>query len=235
MSWNKKILLSAIKFKFSYINNMIKRIRGLSLIVVLSVAMIMGFRNTPKQVVCFGDSITCGALVDGKSWVYFLSQDHSNIDFINAGRSGRKTSDGKELLPVLGKYPNADWYLIFLGVNDLKDGTDSMVNQCVTNMRWMIGEIKRTNNKAKIVILSPADINLETMNDINKNKKYNQNTEQSLYKLEEKYQILAKEEHVRFISLLHVVSAPNYVDGLHPNIEGQKEIAKAVWKKFKKL
>jgi len=101
-------------------------------------------------------------------------------------------------------------------------------------MRWMIGEIKKTNNKAMIVILAPADINLETMNDINKNKKYNQNTKQSLYKLEKKYANLAKEEHVKFISLLHAVSAPNYVDGLHPNIDGQKEIAKAVWKKFKK-
>ena len=213
---------------------MIKRITGLSLIVVLCAAVIMGFRNTPKQVVCFGDSITFGALVDGKSWVYFLSQDHPDIQFINAGRSGRKTSDTKELLPVLEKYPNADSYLIFLGVNDLKDGTDSMVNQCVVNMRWMIGEIKKTNNKAMIVILSPADINLESMNDINKNKKYNQNTKQSLYKLEKKYANLAKEEHVKFISLLHAVSAPNYVDGLHPNIDGQKEIAKAVWKKFKK-
>lgn len=214
---------------------MIKRIIRLSPIVFLIAIIIMGFTNTPKQVVCFGDSITYGALVDGKSWVYFLSKDHPDIDFINAGRSGRKTSDEKELLPVLEKYPSADCYLIFLGVNDLKDGTDSMVNQCVFNMRWMIGEIKKSNNKATIVILSPADINLETMNDINKNKKYNQNTKQSLHKLEKKYQSLAKEEHVKFISLLHAVSAPNYADGLHPNIDGQKEIAKAVWKKFKKL
>ena len=214
---------------------MIKRIIRLSPIVFLIAIIIMGFTNTPKQVVCFGGSITYGALADGKSWVYFLSKDHPDIDFINAGRSGRKTSDEKELLPVLEKYPNADCYLIFLGVNDLKDGTDSMVNQCVFNMRWMIGEIKMSNNKATIVILSPADINLETMNDINKNKKYNQNTKQSLHKLEKKYQSLAKEEHVKFISLLHAVSAPNYADGLHPNIDGQKEIAKAVWKKFKKL
>src|SRR5689334_23549109 len=101
-------------------------------------------------------------------------------------------------------------------------------------MRWIISEIKKTNNKAKITILSPADINLETMNDINKNKNYNQNTKRSLYTLEKKYKSLAKEEHVQFISLLHAVSAPNYVDGLHPNIDGQREIAKVVWKKFKK-
>jgi acyl-CoA thioesterase-1 len=193
------------------------------------------FKERPEEVVCFGDSITYGALVDGHSWVWYLSQDHSDINFVNAGRSGRKTSDKKELLPVLEKYPNADYYLIFLGVNDLKDGNDSMVNNCVANMRWMIREIRKTSNKAKIVILAPSDINLETMNEINVNKKYNQNTKQSLYKLEKSYQQLAKDEHTEFISLLHAVSNPNYVDGLHPNMDGQKEIARAVWKRLKKL
>lgn len=211
---------------------MIRKIIAVSLVLVTVMA---GFKKLPRQVVCFGDSITYGALVDTKSWVYFLSQDHPGIDFINAGRSGRKTSDRNELLPVLKKYPDAGSYLIFLGVNDLKDGTDSMVNSCVANMRWMIGEIKKANNKAKIVILAPADINLETMNDINKNKKYNQNTKQSLYKLEKEYRDLAKEEHIQFISLLHAVSPSNYVDGLHPDMEGQKEIAKAVWKGLKKI
>lgn len=210
---------------------MIKRIITLSL--VLTAFIITGFRSSPKQVVCFGDSITHGALVDGKSWVYFLSQEHPDIDFINAGRSGRKTSDKNELLPVLEKYPDADYYLIFLGVNDLKDGTNVMVSKCADNMRWMIGEIRKTNNKAKILILAPPDINLETMNDTNKNKKYNQNTKQSLNKLEKEYRGLAKEEHASFITLLHAVSKSNYVDGLHPNIDGQKEIAKAVWKSLK--
>jgi lysophospholipase L1-like esterase len=88
---------------------------------------ITGFKKIHGPVVCFGDSITYGAQVDGHSWVYFLSQKHPGIDFVNAGRSGRKTSDKKELLPVLKKYPNANYYLIFLGVNDLKNGNDSMV------------------------------------------------------------------------------------------------------------
>ena len=45
------------------------------------------------KVVCFGDSITYGAKVNGHSWVYLLSQEHKNITFINAGKNGRKTSD----------------------------------------------------------------------------------------------------------------------------------------------
>ena len=192
------------------------------------------FRNIHGQVVCFGDSITYGAQVDGHSWVYFLSQKHKEIDFVNAGRSGRKTSDKAELLPVLEKYPDANYYLIFLGVNDLKNGNNSMVNSCVDNIEWMINSIRKVNSEAKIVLLAPSDINLKTMNDINKNKLYNDNTKHSLYKLEKKYKELSDKEHCDFISLLHVVSKPNYADGLHPNIDGQKEIAKAVWKGLKK-
>jgi acyl-CoA thioesterase I len=208
----------------------------LTAIVFISVAFVfVSFRNIHGQVVCFGDSITYGAQVDGKSWVYFLSRDHRDVDFINAGRSGRKTSDKEELLPVLKQHANADYYLIFLGVNDLKDGTDSMVNSCVANMKWMITEIQKADNKAKIVILAPTDINLQTMNEINVKKKYNENTKKSLYQLETKYKELAKEEHIQFLSLLHAVSKPDYADGLHPNIDGQKEIEKAVWKGLNKL
>ncbi len=212
-----------------------KNVFSLFMITCLTAMVITGFKKINKQVVCFGDSITYGAQVDGHSWVYFLSQDHPGVDFVNAGRSGRKTADKAELLPVLKKYPDANDYLIFLGVNDLKNGDDSMVNSCVENMQWMINEIRKVNNKAKIVILAPSDINLQTMNEINKKKKYNENTKQSLYKIEQKYKELAASEHTSFISLLNVVSKSNYADGLHPNIAGQKEIEKAVWKGLKEI
>lgn len=205
------------------------------LILFFLTVTISAFKEKPKQVVCFGDSITYGAKVDGHSWVWYLSQQHHDIDFVNAGRSGRKTSDKKELLPVLEKYPDADYYLIFLGVNDLKDGTDSMVNDCIENMKWMIREIRKANDKATIVLLAPTDINLNTMDQVNVNKKYNENTKHSLYVLEKRYSELAKQEHSGFISLLHAVSKSNYVDGLHPGEKGQKEIAKILWKKFKKI
>lgn len=214
---------------------MIKKVFSLLIVTCVASLVITGFRNIHGQVVCFGDSITYGARVDGHSWVYFLTQDHPEVDFVNAGRSGRKTADKAELLPVLKKYPNANDYLIFLGVNDLKNGNDSMVISCVENMQWMINEIRKVNNKAKIVILAPSDINLQTMADVNKKKEYNENTKESLYKLEKRYKKLAKDQHLGFISLLHVVSKPNYPDGLHPDVAGQKEIEKAVWKGLNKI
>ena len=212
----------------------IKKIFSIILLLGIIGFVAAAFKNdNHKQVVCFGDSITYGAQVDGHSWVWVLSKNHTDIDFINAGRSGRKTSDKKELLPVLKKYPAADYYLIFLGVNDLKDGNDSMVNSCVENMKWMIEKIRETNSKAKIIILAPSDINLKTMSDINVKKKYNENTKRSLVKLEKRYKELVKEEKVGFISLLHVVSKSNYADGLHPDVKGQQQIAARVWKELK--
>lgn len=188
------------------------------------------------EIICFGDSITYGAKVDGNSWVWILQQkNYTGVTFINEGRSGRKTADREELLPVLKKYPDAAYYLIFLGVNDLKDGNDSMVNNCIGNMKWMIFKIHTADPTAKIVILSPTDININIMTALNKKKQYNENTKKSLAELEKRYKALAIKEHVGFISLLHVVSKPNYADGLHPNVAGQRQIAKAVWKGLNKL
>ena len=182
------------------------------------------------EAVCFGDSITHGAKVNGHSWVYFLSKEHKDVNFINEGRNGRKTSDKNEILPVLKKYPSSNYFLIFLGVNDLKNGNDSLVNQCVENMKWMLEQIREKNKKTKIVILAPTDINLKIMSQLNVKKKYNENTKSSLFKLEMEYKRLAKKNSLGFISLLKTVSPPDYVDGLHPNEKGQQQIAAAVWK-----
>lgn len=202
--------------------------------LILLTSMIL-YPHPHGQMVCFGDSITYGAKVDGNSWVWILQQkDYPGVTFINEGRSGRKTADKGELLPVLKKYPDAAYYLIFLGVNDLKNGDDSMVNSCIDNMKWMIGEIRKQTH-AKIVILSPTDINIRIMTQLNKKKQYNKNTEKALVYLEHQYNLLAKEEHTGFISLLHVVSKPNYADGLHPNVAGQRQIADAVWKGLNKI
>ena len=214
---------------------MIRKIGTVWLFIILTAFVTPAKKNIRGEIVCFVDSITYGAKVDDQSWVWVLSQKYTDVHFINAGRSGRKTSDKEELLPVLKQHPTADYFLIFLGVNDLKDGTDLMVNNCIINTQWMISKVRETNAKTKIVLLAPTDINLETMNENNVNKKYNEHTKQSLYSLEIKLKKLAKDEHTGFISLLHAVSPSNYADGLHPDKEGQKEIAKAVWKGLKKI
>lgn len=186
-------------------------------------------------VVCFGDSITNGALVGEHSWVWFLSLNHPDINFINAGQNGRKTADKKQIVPLLNKYSEANYFLIFLGVNDLKNGTKADVRQCVQNMQWMIQKIKEMNPHTHIIILAPTTINLLTMAPYNVRKQYNEHTKKALVYLKRAYKKLAKRASVQFISLLHVVSPPNYVDGLHPNIAGQRQIAHAVWEGLNRL
>ncbi len=207
-------------------------------ITAASVLLFSGSVMTDKisgTVVCFGDSITRGAKVDGHSWVYFLSKEHPEVNFVNEGRNGRKTSDRVSILPVLRKYPHAEMFLIFLGVNDLKDGNDGMVNSCVENMRWMIRQVRENDGRTKIVILSPTQIDLRRMSPLNVKKLYNSNTERSLISLEKRYRGLAREDSAGFISLLRAVSPGNYVDGLHPDEAGQQQIARAVWKGLVKL
>lgn len=204
----------------------------------LAVAVFAGMvvsHGIKSPVVCFGDSITHGAKVNRHSWVYLLSREHEGVVFVNEGRNGRKTSDREEILPVLKKYKRAGTFLIFLGVNDLKNGNDSMVDDCVANMKWMIGKVRQNYVSTKIVILAPCRIDLKEMSPLNVRKKYNENTERSLVGLERLYRKLARKEGVGFISLLNAVTPGNYVDGLHPNGAGQQEIADAVWRGLVRL
>lgn len=190
-------------------------------------------RQEKKKIVCFGDSITHGAMVEGRSWVWYLQQDQApGYKYINAGRSGRKTADKAELLPVLRKYPDAAMYVFFLGVNDLKNGNDSMVSDCISNMEWMIDQVREKAPQSKVLLLSPADINTRMMSEVNRKKHYNENTRVSLRKLETGYRALAQKSHTAFLSLLPVVPRRAYADGLHPNRKGQKALYKAIRKKI---
>ena len=147
-----------------------------------------GHRSIGK-VLCFGDSITHAG---GYGWVEMLGEQHDYLVTVNAGRSGRKTSDRDELDPSLAANNDSDWVLFFLGVNDLKDGTPEMVGKCVENMEWMIRRVRQKAPGARIVLMAPVDISLEGMNQINTDKKYNQNTRDSLYLMEEEYAELAE-------------------------------------------
>ena len=164
-----------------------------------------------------------------------LGESHSSLVTVNAGRSGRKTSDRNELAQPLSANSDSDWVLFFLGVNDLKDGTPEMVRNCLENMEWMISQAKEKAPRARIVLMAPVDINLKQMSEVNVGKKYNKNTRDSLHLMEEEYASLARRAGVEFISLLHAVTPEHFHDGLHPDRRGQQEIAEAVWLGMERL
>lgn len=184
------------------------------------------------EILCFGDSITHAR---GYGWVEKIGEKHDSVTMINAGRSGRKTSDKDELAVPVSDNDSSDWVLFFLGVNDLRDGIPEMVASCVENMDWMIGQVMKGIPGARIVLMAPTDINLESMNQINRDKNYNRKTKDSLYLMEKEYRELAEMRGVDFISLLHAVSPENFYDGLHPDQKGQQEIADAVWQGLEKI
>lgn len=196
----------------------------------------MMLNQKPKyKIICIGDSITYGAGVEGNGWVEQIAKKSDKILMVNEGRKGRRTSDKEEIIPILERNLDSDLVLLLLGVNDLKNGNDSLVSSCVSNMKWIITQIKEKMPKAKIVLMAPCNINIETMSEINRQKKYNENTVKSLAKLEIEYKKLAEEENIGFISLFNAVSPQNFLDGLHPNIDGYKEIADIIWKEINSI
>ncbi len=196
---------------------------------ILLVAFFIQSGKVKGKIICFGDSITYGASFEGNGWPEQLAKYDDEIKIVNAGKKGRKTSDRNELIPVIKANKDANYFLLLLGVNDLKDGNDSLVALCVDNMKWMISKVKEEIPEAKIILMSPCQISLENMTDLNKSKKYNENTFASLIKLEEEYRKLAEVESIGFISLLDTVSPVNLFDGIHPNISGYDEIANNIW------
>jgi lysophospholipase L1-like esterase len=179
-----------------------------------------------KRILCFGDSITANG-----EWVAEVGT-HEYIETINAGRSGRKAAQAKkELAGYLEKYADLDKIIMFLGVNDLpaRDNRpgDEKIAACVTNMSAAI-DLALTRFKPKdIILVAPCNVISDSMNSVNREKGYHI-TPPLLAKMEKQYKILAKEKGISFLSLLNVVSKENYKDGLHPNKDGDVEIAKAI-------
>lgn len=213
-----------------WINKLVHSLKLFSVTVGIVVsAFFLQSGKVKGKIVCFGDSITFGALVEGNGWPEQLANLSDEIIVVNKGRKGRKTTDLKELRPVIESNKDADYFLFLLGVNDLKDGNDSLVALCVDNMKLMIEDVKKEIPQARIFLISPCAINLNTMTELNRNKKYNQNTLSSLIKLDQKYLQLAEEESTRFISLLNIVSSNNFLDGIHPNSDGYAQITQKIW------
>ena len=200
--------------------------RYLVLFTFMSVFVLL-FAAEPERILCYGDSITHKG-----RWVAEVGS-HPGIEMINAGRSGRRASQAlDQLKPYLEKHKKLDRIILFLGVNDLpardpRPG-DVKVDACVKNMSAAIDLALKHVKKAKdLILIAPCTVNPDTMNEVNKKKGYHI-CGPLLASMEKKYQALAKEKGISFLSLLNVVSKENFKDGLHPNAAGDKEIAQVI-------
>ena len=202
------------------------KLKYLITLILLFTLTITANAEGKKKVLCFGDSIT-----DFGLWVAEVGT-LDEFETINAGVSGRRASQAVEALTdYLDKYKELDLIIMFLGVNDLpaRDKRPGIVkvDGCVLNMNEAIDTALTRFKPEDIILVAPCDVNPDIMNDVNKEKGYDI-TSPLLLEMERQYKMLAEEKGVEFFSLYNVVSKENYKDGLHPNKEGDAEIAEAV-------
>jgi len=209
---------------------------SLTLILVVAVTLTLNAAQNPVRVLCFGDSITEGTHINGKwhggnSWVNRLeNRSGGTLKCINAGRSGRKTSQKQELLPFLKKQKDIDVVILYLGVNDLRVPTEKVLTNCVVNTEWMINKARDAyGEQLKIIILGSPGINASKMIPHFYKMGYDEKEQAMLNRLRPLYKKLAEKKHCDFLDLWGVVSPQNYHEGLHPNIAGQTQTAEAIW------
>jgi lysophospholipase L1-like esterase len=212
-------------------------------------------QETP--VICFGDSITAGVGATAETrWEAVLQRlGAGRVRTINEGVSGRTLADAvspreggkfsngrQEPLPpdgsptlaqdVVTRHPEAEFVVVLLGVNDLKnnraDGVDKSA-LALRNAATLIEQVRAVRPRLRVVLCCPANINPEAVNEVNRAKRYDAQTHAWVKSLSVKLRGLAKSKRVAYCDLSTVVSPANYTDGLHPNERGHEQIARAVW------
>lgn len=175
---------------------------------------------------CFGDSITALG-----TWVA-APEAAGPWRLINAGRAGRKTSDIPAEFPAaLDAHPEAEGLLLLLGVNDLpardpRPG-DEKIAACLAHLKSALALALRRFAPAAIFLAAPPNVHAAGLDSVNLTKGYDI-VPPLLARLESGIARLAREHGVRFFSLHGALQPTHFSDGLHPNPEGDRVIARLV-------
>lgn len=173
-----------------------------------------------KTIIFFGDSLTAGyGLSTEQAFPFIVEQELLNrgLDYkvVNAGLSGETSAGGLTRIDWILNQP-VDIFVLELGVNDGLRGLP--LDQTKKNLQSIIDKVQKKNPEVEIVLAG-------MMVPPNMGKEYS-NQFTSMY-LE-----LAENNDTIFIPFLldgvggH--SDLNLPDGIHPNVEGHKIVAKTV-------
>lgn len=178
--------------------------------------------------ICFGDSITA----NGK-WVNAHEANRS-WKLVNAGRSGRQTSDIPTELPVaLAANPDAKGLLILLGINDLPArntlSDNKKIEACLANLQIAIDLALKQFPREAIFLVVPCGVDVESLDKVNLAKGYDI-TPPLIERLAIGIDKIATENGVQYLDLSTILRPGHFLDGLHPNAEGDAAIARAVGK-----
>lgn len=174
-----------------------------------------------KTIVFYGNSLTAGYGVDPSEAYPALVQqiiDSLNLGYkvVNAGLSGETTAGGVGRIDWILRQP-VDVFVLELGGNDGLRGIP--ISETSKNLQTIIDRVKAKYPQATIIL---AGMQVPP----NMGRKY-------ATEFRDLFQQLAQTNNARLIPFLLEdvggISDLNQPDGIHPNPEGHKIVAKNVW------
>jgi acyl-CoA thioesterase I len=187
---------------------------------VLLIVAIFFFQSTspPKSMLFFGDSLTAGyglspeeafpALIEKE-----LNKKPNTVKVTNAGLSGETSAGGLARIDWVLRQP-IDVFVLELGANDGLRGLP--LDQTRKNLQGIIDKVKAKYPKAKLVLAG-------MMVPPNMGKQYSA-------EFKNIYPELAKKNNATLIPFLldgvGGIEKLNQADGIHPNVEGHKIVAR---------
>lgn len=213
----------------------------LAFVVFLSSCAYKGPSEKPEitlHVACLGDSITYGyKLADPARQSYpshLTQQSRRRWQVINAGVNGA-TVINKGNIPITAQkvyqdiiQSNPDIVVIMLGTNDTKDSNWHFINDFVNDYVKMITKIQQLSSKPHVIVCSIPPIFVDYPGGINSER------EKEINVLVKKAAEIAGADFFDINKFL--LKKPDlFIDGIHPNTKGTKEIAALTFKKLSSI
>jgi len=196
-------------------------------VLIIALALLFQSAIAPKTILFFGDSITAGYGLSKEEAFpaeveKTLSQKGMEVKVVNAGLSGETSAGGLSRIDWILRQP-IDVFVLELGANDGLRGLP--LDQTKANLQAIIDKVKAKYPEVKIVLagmMVPPNLGNEYTSEF-----------KSIYPN------LAKKNNAALIPfLLQGVAGDeklNIADGIHPNVEGHKIVAKTVLKTIEPL
>ncbi len=191
------------------------------------VSLLLYQSTSTKVILFFGDSLTAGYGLSPEeafpAWVEKdLSREGKKVSVVNAGLSGETSAGGLTRIDWILRQ-HIDVFILELGANDGLRGLP--LDQTRNNLQAIINKVKTKYPKVRIVLAG-------MMVPPNMGKEYS-TAFQNLYK-----ELAQKNKAVLIPFLLEGVAGIeklNQADGIHPNAEGHRIVAKNVEKVIKPI
>jgi acyl-CoA thioesterase I len=185
---------------------------------ILFIVMALAFQSPPQNILFFGDSLTAGyGLSTEEAFPALLEKElikaGKNVKVINAGLSGETSAGGRSRIDWLLRQP-VDIFVLELGGNDGLRGLP--LDDTRKNLQAIIDKVRQKYPGTKIVLagmMVPPNMGTAYSDEFRKI-----------------YPELAKKNKATLIPFLLKdvggIEKLNQADGIHPNPEGHRIVAK---------